>query len=692
MDAAQSRVTDPVDAGYTPGFHTEIECMKDSAEQAGGAWSGDTCGAGYKRPDHDKWQEISHESGNLLQQDLSRLIAVTAISRKGPVARKIAEWALMAGSRVKKGDPTAQATSNARVLTAVGRFIAEKRQDRPCIYHLDSDDTPHDWWPLVRNQGTGNTCSAHVVSSLLELIGNRESESRSFWQERTVGPKHVHFDGASRLFLHQVAALIDTRGRAINPKTGRLKPGELARGRSISDVLKVLLRHGVPPEDFWPYPAADVSDQPPTLELVSRKAGLVDEPSGAKDGNAEPVLSGLAAALLGMVLPPAPEAATDDGAEPVLGGLTAALLGTALPPSKAANDVGRSGSDPRKAVTLVKTLPPPKAAQDDGGPRFEDQPTAFIFKVAEAFKTVQLFRIDHPDDLPALVPTDPRDRDRLVKELLKILRTEKAVDEECLEEFLDSEKLLEAFPETELEEILTSGKARGGERLETFLETKKRLEANPDRELLLILMKTTLLLYGLPLTAGLLGYPRKIAGKNIASTATDGEVAWPNEEGRRGVIPLPDEQDEVANDSGHAILIVGFDDSKEIVHPRSGKTTRGAFLFQNSWGEDWGEDGFGWLPYDYIRRGRPHEWCIEDVWTLSRTRFEKLGETDEAALAVRELAAGGALSQAELKELKHFAKEDTPSVLAFIRNLFRRKSDDATSTASGNEYKGDSHG
>lgn len=41
-------------------------------------------------------------------------------------------------------------------------------------------------------------------------------------------------------------------------------------------------------------------------------------------------------------------------------------------------------------------------------------------------------------------------------------------------------------------------------------------------------------------------------------------------------------------DGGHAMCIIGYDDEK----------LGGAFLVQNSWGEDWGKAGYFWLPYE----------------------------------------------------------------------------------------------
>ena len=40
-----------------------------------------------------------------------------------------------------------------------------------------------------------------------------------------------------------------------------------------------------------------------------------------------------------------------------------------------------------------------------------------------------------------------------------------------------------------------------------------------------------------------------------------------------------------SGDVGHVVLLVGWDDAK------------GAWLVKNSWGEEWGEKGFGWIKY-----------------------------------------------------------------------------------------------
>jgi len=54
-----------------------------------------------------------------------------------------------------------------------------------------------------------------------------------------------------------------------------------------------------------------------------------------------------------------------------------------------------------------------------------------------------------------------------------------------------------------------------------------------------------------------------------------------------GRIPLPDSGE---SDCGrHAVLLVGYDDCEE------------SFTFRNSWGVTWGDAGYGWLPYSYVR-------------------------------------------------------------------------------------------
>jgi C1A family cysteine protease len=56
---------------------------------------------------------------------------------------------------------------------------------------------------------------------------------------------------------------------------------------------------------------------------------------------------------------------------------------------------------------------------------------------------------------------------------------------------------------------------------------------------------------------------------------------------------------------GHAIVIVGYDDTKVC-----GKYT-GAFIIRNSWGTGWGIKGYGFIPYQYLISG-----LMADGWNI----------------------------------------------------------------------------
>lgn len=67
---------------------------------------------------------------------------------------------------------------------------------------------------------------------------------------------------------------------------------------------------------------------------------------------------------------------------------------------------------------------------------------------------------------------------------------------------------------------------------------------------------------------------------------------------KTGFIPVPKAGEN--RQGGHAVLVCGYDDTKK------------ALIIRNSWGEDWGEEGYGYLPYAYIEDPR----LSHDFWTL----------------------------------------------------------------------------
>jgi C1A family cysteine protease len=86
-----------------------------------------------------------------------------------------------------------------------------------------------------------------------------------------------------------------------------------------------------------------------------------------------------------------------------------------------------------------------------------------------------------------------------------------------------------------------------------------------------------------------------------------------------GRIPFPSPRDKI--EGGHAVVTVGYDDKMKIKNRYSDKETAGALLIRNSWGRGWGEEGYGWLPYEYILRG-----LAEDFWSILKKEWIDTGQ------------------------------------------------------------------
>jgi len=85
---------------------------------------------------------------------------------------------------------------------------------------------------------------------------------------------------------------------------------------------------------------------------------------------------------------------------------------------------------------------------------------------------------------------------------------------------------------------------------------------------------------------------------------------------KTGKIPLPSKKDRLLG--GHAVMAAGFDDNITIAK------SKGAFLIKNSWGDKWGESGYGWLPYEYVEKN-----LAVDFWTLIRQEYIDAGIFEE---------------------------------------------------------------
>jgi C1A family cysteine protease len=76
----------------------------------------------------------------------------------------------------------------------------------------------------------------------------------------------------------------------------------------------------------------------------------------------------------------------------------------------------------------------------------------------------------------------------------------------------------------------------------------------------------------------------------------------PTSTSRDGDIPYRPTFDTIQG--GQAVVAVGYDDHRL-------SSTKGALQIRNSWGRDWGDQGYGWLPYAYVE-----EQLAVDFWTV----------------------------------------------------------------------------
>jgi len=79
-------------------------------------------------------------------------------------------------------------------------------------------------------------------------------------------------------------------------------------------------------------------------------------------------------------------------------------------------------------------------------------------------------------------------------------------------------------------------------------------------------------------------------------------------------VPYPTENDKLQG--GHAVLAVGYDDNVKIEEADGTTTKEGCIIFRNSWGEGWGQSGYGYLPYRYIE-----EALAVDFWTVYQANW-----------------------------------------------------------------------
>ncbi len=64
-----------------------------------------------------------------------------------------------------------------------------------------------------------------------------------------------------------------------------------------------------------------------------------------------------------------------------------------------------------------------------------------------------------------------------------------------------------------------------------------------------------------------------------------------------GIMPMPKSKEQLLG--GHAVLAVGYDDNKKWL------------IMRNSWGTNWGDKGYFYMPYDYVNIKKAY-----DFWAL----------------------------------------------------------------------------
>lgn len=98
-----------------------------------------------------------------------------------------------------------------------------------------------------------------------------------------------------------------------------------------------------------------------------------------------------------------------------------------------------------------------------------------------------------------------------------------------------------------------------------------------------------------PLKSVLTGGTPIVFGFTVYSAFESQQVA------QTGIVPMPSPSDKVLG--GHAVMLVGYDDAVD------------RFRVRNSWGPEWGQNGYFEIPYQYVTSGS----LASDFWVIQTT-------------------------------------------------------------------------
>jgi len=86
---------------------------------------------------------------------------------------------------------------------------------------------------------------------------------------------------------------------------------------------------------------------------------------------------------------------------------------------------------------------------------------------------------------------------------------------------------------------------------------------------------------------------------------------------RTGIMPIPSRNEKVLG--GHAVMAVGHDSKRRFL------------LIRNSWGPEWGQKGYFWMPYDFFTPKN-----CSDVWIIQRVKDTKTEKVEVSKPVVKE--------------------------------------------------------